>query len=197
MLLTAIALGAEPAPPLPARGVEVRRVRLKGPPTRLAMGTRLREGTDPGFHVEGSVQVLRSRWVTVEAVLAGAPNHALDLPGPWRTLASVDGAVDLALEPSPWLAIGPSVGVAYRMFGQQGILVQDAWTPTVGGAIGVQFVRGRTWGFALAGRALADVGSTQLVLQTAAVEALSPVEVSVALEARFGHGREPTAEGSP
>lgn len=196
MLLAAIAIAApDPGTPLPVRRPEAPRVRLNGPPTRLTLGSRFREGTVPAFHLEGAVQPVRSRWLAVEVTIGGTPNHALDLPGPWRTLASVDGGVDLSLEPSPWLGFGPSAGVSYRMYGQQGASIQDGWTPVAGAHVDVQVLRTRTWGLALAARGLADLTRTELVLETAAVERLSPLEVSLGLETRFGHGKH--GEGTP
>lgn len=159
------------------------------PPLRLDTRVVIREHANPGPLIEGQVQVTRTEKVAVDVGVSYTAHHGLGVVGPLRTMGSLDGLVDVRYEIGPWLATGPSAGVGLRFYRQQWTPIEEVWTPTVGWRIDGFLIRARRWGLMISTKVSVDLRRTDLVLATAQIDTLSPVEGQFGLRWAFGHGR--------
>jgi len=174
--------------------VELREVQSSGgfrlPPTRLEIRSAFRNGTVPGPVFEFGVQALRYGRFTLDGALSYSGQRSLGLQGPWRTVGAVDSNIDLMVELSNWLGIGPAVGVSTRIFRQQWTDMGAVVTPTVGVRTHMGLLRARRWSLGVSGRFSADLVQTRVAIENAEILTISPLEVQIGMRLQFGHGRD-------
>lgn len=187
-----VAPAVEEAAPAPLEDLDPPALARRGfhlPATRFEMRIVVRERSVPGFLAEIGVQAWRSRYLALDVVLSGTVPHALGFVGPWRTMGSVDGLVDLGVEAGPFFTFGPSAGVAWRHFSQQGSHIAQYVVPVVGGRVSARVLRSRRFGLVLTAKVMGDLRPVDLILDQAAIERLRPIEAQFGLRFEFGHGR--------
>lgn len=179
--------------PSPGAGIETplgdKRIRMI--PLRLDMGSAFRPELAPAFVMSLGAQVARTRYFAVEANIAFMPLHALQIAGPWRSMANWDFSADLTWLASKWVAVGPAVGAHYRLFNQQGSAIEQMWVPIAGLRANTAFIRARTWSFAITSRLTSDLSLTRIVIETNEVRVLPTVEGQIGLRFNLGHGKIP------
>lgn len=157
-------------------------------PMRMDMGTAFRTDTLPAFVLNIGTLLARSRHFALEANVGVMPMHALQYPGPWRSMMSWDFSADVTWLASRFVAVGPTAGAHYRMFNQQGSAIEQMFVPVAGVRMNATFLRARTWSFAIATKLTSDLTLTQIVLETQQALILPPVEGQIALRFNLGHG---------
>lgn len=172
-----------------AEGPERVRKRIAGPPLRLDTRISFRPDTAPAPLLEGAIQLWRREPIALEASVSITGGHSLIEAGPFRAFQSVDFGADLLFEAGDWFRVGPSAGVAYRTFRQQGVTVRTGAVPTLGARGQVALLRARTWSLVVSTKLQVDAGLTKVVLGSAEVRTLSPFEGQVGLRFNFGHGK--------
>lgn len=179
ILLTTFARAAEP----PAEPhVKVRSL-------RLVSGFTFRQHVSTGAWFETGVRVVGKRGLHVELGAAFVPLHLFTLAGPRRSMMTIDALVDVDVDLGPYLTTGPTVGLAFRLFDQQGLLIDDSQTGLVGWTVRMTMLRTRAFELTLNGRALTDLRPTDLVLATSQVQRLPRTEARFGIGVAFGHGR--------
>jgi hypothetical protein len=163
-----------------------------GAPLRVDIGTAFREEMRPAAVFGLGTQLARSRKLALEAQVAFMPLHGFVYPGPFRSMGSWDATADVTWLASRWLAVGPTGGVSYRMFNQQGSAIAQAFVPVAGLRANTAFLRARHWSFAVTTKINADLGLTRLVLETNEVRPLPVLEGQIGL--RFNLGRSTVPE---
>jgi hypothetical protein len=165
--------------------------KVRGVPLRLDVGTSFRPDMRPASAFGLGAQLARTRRTALEVQVAFQPLHGFTFVGPWRSMGSWDFTADATWLASRWLALGPTGGVSYRMFNQQGSAIAQTFVPVVGLRANTPFLRARTWSFAVTTKLTADLGLTQLVLETNEVRPLPGVEGQIGLRFNLGHGKVP------
>jgi hypothetical protein len=163
------------------------------PSVHLATRLALREGTNVGSSFELGMQVLRPGGIELHVSAIYEPDRALTIPAVVRrSYSQYEGIVDLMLPVGAWVAVGPSASLAVRQY-------QQDWdpffvpTPTAGARATLGLAGSRTWRLSLDGRTTVDLTWNRLVVGTAEVRTLSPVQLQVGLRFDIGAGL-PVAE---
>ena len=158
------------------------------PPLRLDLRTPFRQGLGPGAVLALGSQVSRTRSLALDLTVAYQSGRLLTTPGPQRSQLCAELGVDARLDLGRWLGVGPTAGIDYRWFRQQGMTISDAWIPVVGAKLDSTLLRTRHWSVVIGARATVDTVLTRFVLETAQVRMLQPVEGQVGLKINFGNG---------
>lgn len=163
--------------------------RLLLAPARVETGVAVREGAGPAFVSRVGAQLVRTeRWVfEVNGAFLGP--RPLYLVGPPRSWIGVEGTADTLFVMNRMVALGPTAGFVYRLWRQQGQLIDDSGTMVVGARANVAVLRTRTWGVGLAARGTVDLDATNLVLEDSRVVLLDRLEGQLVVRVDLGHGR--------
>lgn len=168
---------------------EARERKIRVLPMRFDIGTAFRDELAPAAVMGLGVQLARSERFALEANVAFLPLHAFQYAGPWRRMAAWDFTADGTWLANRWLAIGPTVGVDYRMFNQQDSAIEQMFVPLAGVRLNTAFIKARTWSFAITTRLTSDLSQTRIVLETNEVRLLPTIEGQIGLRFNLGHGR--------
>lgn len=185
------ALVATPASGAKLNEVEVARAPSRFPPVRVDLGVAVREGLAPAFVGRLGFQLARSERWRLDANAAFLGPRMLYVPGPQRSFFAIEGAADALYVVNRLFSAGPSAGYAYRLYRQQGRLIDDSGTPVVGVRGDVTLVNARTWALVVVARGLFDLDTTRLVLEDQSVVDVVPLEGQLTLHLDVGHGRIP------
>ena len=166
-----------------------REPKVRLPPLRLESRAVFRQEANPGSLFELGVQMRRWKKGAIDANIAYAPHHGLALVGPFRTMGSLETTADALYFLGPFLATGPSAGLSFRFYRQQWSPISEGWMPIAGWRLSTSVVRARRWALLVSAKAMVDLAPTELVLETAEIRKLRPVEGQLGLRINFGHGR--------
>ena len=162
-------------------------------PLRLDTRAAIREGMGTGLLVELGVQLARTRSLLLDANVAYVSPRAILVPGPARNFFAWEFGADALVPVTRWMAVGPSGGVAFRLFRQQGSAIDEAWVPFAGVRTHTTLLSARKGSLAVGLRVTVDLAVTRFVMEDSRVVGLSPVEGQLGLRMNFGHGPQPKA----
>lgn len=157
--------------------------------TRILSGPVFREDTTTGAFFEIGVEAVGRGAVHLDVGVSATTPHMFTLPGPRRTYGSVDGLLDLGFDVGRYATTGPTVGLAYRFFNQQGQAIDNVTMGLVGWMGRVALLQSRSFGIVLGARGLVDTRAVDLVLATSQVQRMPRVEARVGLGIFFGRRR--------
>lgn len=180
----AVALGLAMAAPLEGEPDGA----SKGGPANLVVESRTAFRSDLG--VGGTFGLgLRARatprW-TFEAMASVVSMRTIRVNGPQRGWMSPDLSASMLYMARPWLAIGPTAGISYRLYRQQWNDIGQVVMPEVGVAGDATVLRARWFALGVAGRGTVDLGRTEYVLETSQVVVQSPWDMQLGLRTTFG-----------
>lgn len=158
-------------------------------PLRVESRLITRPGLTSTVIFEGGFQAFRVRYLTAELNLGVTPTARFrdsEIP---RTIGTVSASADVLLEPTAFLAIGPSASVDLRWYRQQYDDVALGLMPTAGLRVNCDVLRGRWYALAITLKGMTDLGRTLLVYDDAPPRALSILSGQAGLRFDFGHGK--------
>lgn len=125
------------------------------------------------------------RWA-FESVATMVSLRGIRVNGPQRGWFAADLSASMLYLPRPWLAVGPTAGISYRVYRQQWNNIGQTVMPAIGLAGDATVLRARWFALGVAGRVTGDLGITEYVLETSQVLVQSPWDVQLGIRTTFG-----------
>lgn len=170
---------------LPRWRQEGRKV-LAAPPLWLRIGAATRPGVAGSTHIMAGTELLRRGRLRLDLELGGVLGRDLRLDLPRRLgHFDVEGSATVAVLGRA--SIGGGLGTSYRMYRQQGVLVDQHLVPTAQLRMDVPLFSSRKIALVARVQGKVDLARTDLVLPDGQRAVLSPFELQPALVLRY-HG---------
>ncbi|MEN0062078.1 MAG: hypothetical protein AAGA48_07975 [Myxococcota bacterium] len=159
---------------------------LSAPPLWLRVGGSVRSGLVGSAQIMAGTELVRRGRLRLNIEIGGVPARNLEFDVP-RLMGQfdVEGSATVALVGAA--SVGAGIGTSYRMYRQQGFLVDQHLVPTAQLRLDVPLVSGRKLAVVAHVQGKMDLARTDLVLPDGRTSELNRFEIQPALILRY-HG---------